>query len=166
MDIKEVKDLIKLISKSEVDEFVIEKDGFKLKIKKNSSLSNQIAEQLNPTVQQLSPIYLPQQNLIQSQPQQVEVKEEKIKEENEEKDEYHYITSPIVGTFYRAPSPTSDPFVEEGEHITKGQVLCIVEAMKVMNEVESDVSGTIVKILVENAEPVEYGDRLFAIKLD
>ncbi len=164
MEIKEIKNLIKLVSKSEVDELVIEKDGFKLKIKKNQ------ITQLNSSVQQISPLVIPQQNILQPQPQQSDLSTESAKEDEtklkEEIDDYHYITSPIVGTFYRAPSPTSDPFVKEGDHVTKGQVLCIVEAMKVMNEVESDVSGTIVKILVENAEPVEYGDKLFAIKLD
>jgi acetyl-CoA carboxylase biotin carboxyl carrier protein len=75
-----------------------------------------------------------------------------------------YVTSPFVGTFYRAPSPDSDPFVEVGDPISPGQVLCIVEAMKLMNEIEAEVAGTIVEILVENGKPVEYGDRLFRIQ--
>ena len=77
----------------------------------------------------------------------------------------HYITSPMVGTFYRAPSPTSPPFVDIGDAVKKGQTLCIVEAMKLMNEIESDVSGVVVDILVENGKPVEYGQKLFAIKV-
>ncbi|HQM75384.1 MAG TPA: acetyl-CoA carboxylase biotin carboxyl carrier protein, partial [Candidatus Saccharicenans sp.] len=76
----------------------------------------------------------------------------------------HYITSPMVGTFYRAPSPTSAPFVEIGDTVKKGQTLCIIEAMKLMNEIESDVSGVVTDILVENGKPVEYGQRLFVIK--
>ena len=76
---------------------------------------------------------------------------------------YHEIRSPIVGTFYRAPSPGAPPFVEKGDRVKKGQVLCIVEAMKVMNEIESDVDGTVVDILVENAQPVEYNQVLFLI---
>ncbi len=76
---------------------------------------------------------------------------------------YHEIRSPIVGTFYRAPSPGAPPFVEKGDRVKKGQVLCIVEAMKVMNEIESDVDGTVVDILVENAEPVEFNQVLFLI---
>lgn len=79
-----------------------------------------------------------------------------------EKD-YHAVRSPIVGTFYRAPSPGADPFVEVGDFVQKGQVLCIVEAMKVMNEIESPVDGKIVDILVQNGEPVEYGQVLFLI---
>lgn len=73
------------------------------------------------------------------------------------------ITSPIVGTFYRSPSPEADPYVEEGEIVKKGQVLCIVEAMKLMNEIESEVDGRVVKILVESAKPVEFGQSLFLI---
>jgi acetyl-CoA carboxylase biotin carboxyl carrier protein len=79
-------------------------------------------------------------------------------------DEGNYVTSPFVGTFYRSPSPDSDPFVEVGDDIAPGQVLCIVEAMKLMNEIEAEASGTIVEILVENGKPVEYGDRLFRIE--
>jgi acetyl-CoA carboxylase biotin carboxyl carrier protein len=76
----------------------------------------------------------------------------------------HILESPIVGTFYRSPSPDAEPFVEEGDRVKKGQILCIVEAMKLMNEIESDVDGTVVKILPENAQPVEFGEPLFAIK--
>ncbi len=75
-----------------------------------------------------------------------------------------YVTSPFVGTFYRSPSPDVDPFVEVGDRITPGQVLCIVEAMKLMNEIEAEVEGEIAEILVENGKPVEYGDRLFRIE--
>ncbi len=75
-----------------------------------------------------------------------------------------FITSPFVGTFYRASSPTSEPFVEVGRNILPGTVLCIVEAMKLMNEIESEVAGTILEILVENGKPVEYGDRLFKVR--
>jgi acetyl-CoA carboxylase biotin carboxyl carrier protein len=77
----------------------------------------------------------------------------------------HIITSPIVGTFYRSPNPESDSFVNPGDHITKGKVLCIVEAMKLMNEIESEVDGTIVKIYPQNGQPIEYGEKLFAIRL-
>jgi len=79
---------------------------------------------------------------------------------------YHIINSPIVGTFYAAPSPESDPYIEIGSHVSKGQTLCIVEAMKLMNEIESDIPGTVIKILVQNAQPVEYGQPLFYIKPD
>ena len=75
------------------------------------------------------------------------------------------ITSPIVGTFYRSPSPDADPYVEEGDYVRKGQVLCIVEAMKLMNEIQAEVSGEIVKIYVENGQPVEFGEPLFIIEI-
>ena len=76
----------------------------------------------------------------------------------------HTITSPIVGTFYRAPNPDADPYVKVGDFVERGQTLCIVEAMKLMNEIECDVSGTVVKVLPENAQPVEYGEQLFVIQ--
>jgi acetyl-CoA carboxylase biotin carboxyl carrier protein len=77
----------------------------------------------------------------------------------------HIITSPIVGTFYRSPNPEAGAFVNEGDRITKGKVLCIVEAMKLMNEIESDVEGAIVRIYPQNGQPIEYGEKLFAVKL-
>ncbi len=106
--------------------------------------------------------YIPQPTPI------VEIKEEiktipDIKEEAKQK--YHVIKSPLVGTFYRSPSPGAPPFVEEGDMVSKGQILCIIEALKVMNEIESDVNGKIAKILVENGQPVEYGQELFYIEV-
>ncbi len=77
----------------------------------------------------------------------------------------YYVTSPIVGTFYRASSPTASPFVSPGDYVKPGQTLCIIEAMKLMNEIESDVAGEVVKVLVENGTPVEYGERLFAVRV-
>ncbi len=79
-------------------------------------------------------------------------------------DDLHIIKSPIVGTFYSAPSPGAEPFVKVGDHVETGQVLCIIEAMKLMNEIESDVSGEVMRIFVENGQPVEYGEPLFAIR--
>jgi len=77
----------------------------------------------------------------------------------------HYVTSPIVGTFYRASTPSAAPFTSTGDFVKPGQTLCIIEAMKLMNEIESDVAGEIVKVLVENGTPVEYGERLFAVRI-
>jgi acetyl-CoA carboxylase biotin carboxyl carrier protein len=76
----------------------------------------------------------------------------------------HWVISPIVGTFYRAPNPDAEPYVKVGDIVREGQTLCIIEAMKLMNEIECDVAGTIVKVLPDNAQPVEYGERLFAIR--
>ena len=79
-------------------------------------------------------------------------------------DDLHYVVSPIVGTFYRAPNPDADPYAKVGDDVDSGKTLCIIEAMKLMNEIESDQSGTIVKVFPENAQPVEFGERLFAIR--
>jgi acetyl-CoA carboxylase biotin carboxyl carrier protein len=84
--------------------------------------------------------------------------------EEEAEDSWHLITSPIVGTFYRTPNPESDPFVAIGDHVNKGKVLCIIEAMKLMNEIEADADGMVVKVYPQNGQPVEYGEKLFALK--
>jgi acetyl-CoA carboxylase biotin carboxyl carrier protein len=101
--------------------------------------------------------------MVEPQPGQVAEPKSTAAEEPEEEN-LHFVTSPIVGTFYRAPSPDSDPYIKVGDFVEKGQVLCIVEAMKLMNEIESDASGTIVKVYQENAEPIEFGQRLFAVR--
>ena len=82
----------------------------------------------------------------------------------QEEEDLHFVSSPIVGTFYRAPNPDADPYVRVGDFVEQGKTLCIVEAMKLMNEIEADATGTIVKVLPENAQPVEYGEHLFAIR--
>lgn len=82
----------------------------------------------------------------------------------EEDEDLIYVTSPIVGTFYRAANPDAEPYIKVGDSVETGRTLCIVEAMKLMNEIESDVSGTIVKVIPDNAQPVEFGERLFAIR--
>jgi acetyl-CoA carboxylase biotin carboxyl carrier protein len=79
-------------------------------------------------------------------------------------DKLHWVASPIVGTFYRAPNPDADPYVKVGDFVEQGQTLCIVEAMKLMNEIEADATGTVVKVLPENEQPVEYGQRLFGVR--
>ena len=98
-------------------------------------------------------------------PSAPEAKASEKKAEEESDTGLHIITSPIVGTFYRAASPESPPFVNVGDRISKGKVLCIIEAMKLMNEIESDVDGVIAKIYPSNGQPVEYGEKLFAVKV-
>ena len=88
------------------------------------------------------------------------------KDESADEEQGHILTSPIVGTFYRAPSPEAEDYVKPGDRVEKGQVLCIVEAMKLMNEIESELSGVILEVLPENAQPVEFGEPLFSIKTD
>lgn len=84
--------------------------------------------------------------------------------EEETENSWHLVTAPIVGTFYRSPNPEAEPFVEVGDRVTKGRVLCIIEAMKLLNEIESDGEGVIVKVYPQNGQPVEYGEKLFALK--
>lgn len=155
MDLNLIKKLIKVVENSEVTEFSVQEGDLKIKISKNGS----------GMVQQVS---IPQQMQVAAPAAQApKVESTPATEETAAKDENLYeVKSPIVGTFYRAPAPDADPYVQVGDKVGVGTVLCIVEAMKLMNEIESDVSGTVVKILVENATPVEYNQPLFLIKRD
>lgn len=150
MDINLLKKLIKLVEQSDITEFSVQEGDLKVKISKNSKGSALVNVQpptlISPTVSQKPEI---ETSIVPS----VEVKSN-----------LHEIKSPIVGTFYRAPAPDADPYVKVGDVVSAGTVLCIVEAMKLMNEIESDVSGKIVKILVDNATPVEYNQPLFLIE--
>ncbi len=156
MELQDIFKLIDVVNNSKITEIEIEKEGFKLKIKKEKEL----------VVQQAVSQSLTSKASFQSElSKAVEGTSKEVPEEEEEFPPHlEVIRSPIVGTFYRAPSPDAPPYVEEGDVVEKGQVLCIVEAMKIMNEIESDVKGRIVKILVENAQPVEYGQPLFLIE--
>jgi acetyl-CoA carboxylase biotin carboxyl carrier protein len=164
MDLKLVKKLLDLISESEVDEVSIEEGDFKIKVKKTSDA---------PTSQAPLQYQIPQQpqSLQQpAQPQQPQPPTEATgsgrAEESESKPDGDVVKSPIVGTFYESPSPDTDPFVKAGDHVDAGDTLCIVEAMKIMNEIEAEFSGTVQKILVSDASPVEFEQPLFIIKKD
>ncbi|NOX65226.1 MAG: acetyl-CoA carboxylase biotin carboxyl carrier protein [Chlorobi bacterium] len=150
MDINLLKRLVKVVEQSNITEFSVQEGDLKIKISKNSkqSVNTVISQPINPVVQTAEP---------------VAAQEPKAKEE-EVNTNYHEIRSPIVGTFYRAPAPDADTYVQVGDIVSVGSVLCIVEAMKLMNEIESDADGKIVKILVENATPVEYNQPLFLIE--
>lgn len=141
MELEDLKELIEYLKETDITEISIEKDGIKVKIKREKILS---------------PMEIPMQKFGSLQ--------EKVTRETEEETRVITVTSPIVGTFYRASSPEADPFVEVGAKVKKGQVLCIVEAMKLMNEIESEVDGVVMKILVDNGQPVEYGEPLFLIE--
>ena len=161
MDLKLVKKLLDLISESEVDEVSIEEGDFKIKVKKTSEVSAQAPVQYQ----------IPQQPQAPQQPAQPQTEKsnqggsEKT-EKSQEKPDGEVVKSPIVGTYYEAPSPDSDPFLKVGDHVDAGQTLCIVEAMKIMNEIEAEFSGTVQKIMVSNASPVEFEQPLFVIKKD
>lgn len=155
MDLNLIKKLVKILETSEVTDIEIEENGTKIKVAKKVRIAQ--------PVQTLSAI--PSQAASVAVQQTVESKpvEKKSTEESTESN-LHTVRSPIVGTFYRAPAPDADPYVQVGDVVSVGTVLCIVEAMKLMNEIESDVNGKILKILVENGKPVEYNQPLFLIQ--
>lgn len=142
MELEDLKNLIELLKETDITELQLEKDGTKVKIKREKLLSSIEMSALKST----------------------SLHEKIVAETEEETQRLVTITSPIVGTFYRSISPETAPFVEVGLKVNKGQVLCIVEAMKLMNEIESDIDGVVVKVLVENGQPVEYGEPLFLIE--
>lgn len=167
MDLNYLKKLIKIVDESGVDEVEIEEEGSKIRIKKSSANKENIQTvfQYPTPIPQNIPPQVQYPVAPQQQPQTAQpTEEQKVTEEKKPEKKYHEIKSPIVGTFYRAPSPDSEPYVKVGDVVSVGQVLCIVEAMKLMNEIESDVNGRIVQILVENAQPVEYGQTMFLIE--
>ena len=158
MDIKEIQNLIKFVSKSGVEEVKIEREDFKITIKTKKNLPQQIVVDELP-----SKINIPTQTIV---PVSQEVLKEKSLDTDIPKteDSNHVIVkSPIIGTFYRKPSPDKPAFVEVGKNIAEGDVLCVIEAMKLFNEIESEVSGKIVKILVDDQSPVEFDQPLFLI---
>lgn len=159
MDLKLVKNILDLISESEVNEVSIEEGDFKIKVKKSGGV-----EQIAYT----QPIA--QQPAMPPQPQQAPAPTDSGSGDSQAAStpsaDGETVKSPIVGTFYEAPSPDEPPFVKEGDKVSKGQTLCIVEAMKIMNEIEAEFSGTVKKILASNAQPVEYDQPLFIIKKD
>ncbi|NOZ25292.1 MAG: acetyl-CoA carboxylase biotin carboxyl carrier protein [Nitrospirae bacterium] len=140
MNLDEIKALIDLLRDTDISEIEIEREGVKVRLRR---------EKLKPSVEVVE--------------QRVEVPAEPAAEA-EDTSHLVTVTSPIVGTFYSAPSPDAEPFVEVGSRVKVGQVLCIIEAMKLMNEIESEVEGTVVRILVENGQSVEYGEPLFLIE--
>ncbi len=159
MDLKLVKNLLDLISESDVNEVAIEEGDFKIKVKKTSDQAPQALHYQIPPQGQQPPANPPQP--VAQEPSKADSSADDTASADGD-----IVRSPIVGTFYEAPSPDSDPFVSVGDHIKEGETLCIVEAMKIMNEIEAEFSGTITKILVSDATPVEFDQPLFIIKKD
>ncbi len=155
MDYNLIKKLIKVVEQSDIAEFSIKEGDLKIKISKNGK--QQI---VNTVVSQP----MGQSNLVQPAVAQVESTQSETGASDSVNSNLHEVRSPIVGTFYRSPSPDSDAYVQVGDSVSDGSVLCIVEAMKLMNEIEADAGGKIVKILVENATAVEYNQPLFLIE--
>ena len=157
MDIKEIQNLIKFVQKSGVEEVKIERDDFKITIKTKSVAPQHIIVEDVP-----KPVSIPASQPITQAVQEVNT-QETTESVNLENDNQVVVKSPIIGTFYRKPSPDKPSFVEVGQSIAKGDVLCVIEAMKLFNEIESDFSGKIVKILVDDQSPVEFDQPLFII---
>jgi acetyl-CoA carboxylase biotin carboxyl carrier protein len=166
MDLKELKELIKLVTEKGITEFEIEREGFRLRICRPSEYPSFVAHPAPVVVQ--SPAAIAAQQPVMPMPPPVApatttpvAQQQTIAPELE----LHIIKSPIVGTFYRSPSPTSDPFVKIGDNVDQETVVCIIEAMKLMNEIHAEITGEVVKVFVENAQPVEYGQPLFGVKI-
>ena len=157
MDLDLIKKLVKIVDGSGVTDLEIEENGMKVKIAKKIR-SAQVVTATPVTVPSAQPV-------VQAGSAVAEETTKQKEEVDTTAANLHEIRSPIVGTFYRAPAPDAESYVQVGSDVSPGSVLCIVEAMKLMNEIESDVSGKIVKILVENGKPVEYNQPLFLIEL-
>jgi len=159
MNQKELKELIEFLIEKDIAEFELERGDVKVKIKRAGERTVVQARPEMPYVAVTVPQSGPPAVVASSGAAQPPVPVEPVAEEN-----LHIVKSPIVGTFYEAPSPGAPPFVKVGDTVELGQVLCIVEAMKLLNEIESDVAGEIVKKMGSNGQPIEYGQELFAIR--
>jgi acetyl-CoA carboxylase biotin carboxyl carrier protein len=162
MDLKSIQALIELVNNSNIGEVKLEQGNFKLSIRhKDYNPKGMVAVTTAPASSMSAPI-----SAAPATPAPTTAKEE-VAEEAAPKvaadTSYVTVKSPMIGTFYRSSSPDKDPFVKVGDRIEKGNVLCIIEAMKLFNEIESEISGTVVKVLVDNSSPVEYDQPLFLI---
>lgn len=154
MDIKQIQELVKLINKSNIGELSIEKNDFKITIKQKKEAAQNFVSSSSPQQSYQAPPPQTVQQITQSPKEEASAKEEN----------YLTIKSPMIGTFYRQAGPGKPIFVNVGDDITTGTVVCIIEAMKLFNEIESEVTGKIVKVLVEDASPVEFDQPLFLVE--
>jgi len=168
MDYKQIQELIKLISKTGIAEVSVETEEMKVKIKGSynpSSNQTMAAPQLvMPQAYQTPPVATSESNEVAKNESVAASSSGQAKETVEDTSNLITFKSPIVGTFYRASGPDKDPFVKVGDSVEEGSVMCIIEAMKLFNEIESEINGTIVKILVNDASPVEFDQPLFLIE--
>ena len=163
MNQKELKELIEFLIEKDIAEFELERGDVKLRVKRGGSSPE--VHYVQPAVSAVPMMQAPGMAAAAVASPTVAAATEAVstKVEAASEEDLFLVKSPIVGTYYEAPSPGSPPFVKVGDVVDAGQILCIIEAMKLMNEIESDVSGTVAKILVKNGQPVEYGQPLFAI---
>ncbi len=162
LKIQEIRELIKLIDKSSIDEFQYENDGEKIVLKKNETSVQQGYESADAPAAILAapPAQAAPEASVPAEAPQAPVTEKK------EDANLHKIESPMVGTFYASPSPENPAYVKTGDKVSKDSIVCIIEAMKLFNEIEAEVNGEIVEILVENGQLVEYGQPLFLVKAE
>ncbi|PLR84486.1 MULTISPECIES: acetyl-CoA carboxylase biotin carboxyl carrier protein [Bacillus] len=164
LKVQEIRELIKLVDHSSIDEFVFEQDGSKIKMKKNKAETTVVAQPINeiPVVETVKP----QQSALSEVNQETPAEEKPAAREEAapEATNLHKITSPMVGTFYQSSSPDTPAYVKVGSKVSNDSIVCIVEAMKLFNEIEAEVNGEIVEILVSDGQLVEYGQPLFLVK--
>ena len=144
MNIKEIQDIINFIKKTDLDDVSIETENYKIRVKKNNAEVTELKEK-------------------KKIPVKIENDEIKLTEESEIETNHITIKSPMIGTLYRSPNPESEPYINEGDTINVGQTICIIEAMKLFNEIESEFSGKVIKILIDDTSPVEFDQPLFII---
>ncbi len=160
MDLKQIKQIIDLMKRSELTEFAVEEEGFKLKICRAANGLPVVS-----TGYGSNPPHVPAES-ASTAPAAATTSPVGSKSDSAKDEEgVTYIKSPMVGTFYRAASPESKPFADSGTKVAENTVVCIIEAMKIMNEIQAETKGTVVEVLVENGQPVEYGQRLFKVKV-
>lgn len=162
MDLKLIKNILDMIAESDVNEVSLEEGDFKIKVKKQGEVQQVTYSQPAAAPQAPAQPAAPAQQQQSAAPQA----EANQSSGNDDQPDGDVVKSPIVGTFYEAPSPDSDAFVKVGDTVSKGDTLCIVEAMKIMNEIEAEFGGTVQKILVDDGTPVEFDQPLFIIKKD
>ncbi|HET8825571.1 MAG TPA: acetyl-CoA carboxylase biotin carboxyl carrier protein [Terriglobales bacterium] len=160
MNQKEIKELIEFLIEKDIAEFELERGDVKVRIKRAAPEPQQPVERIISVPTPVSAVHLPVAHAAVAGP----VHATEAPAAPEKKEDLHMVKSPMVGTYYESPSPGSPPFVKPGDTIELGQLLCIVEAMKLMNEIEADVAGEVVQCLVKNGQPIEYGQDLFAVR--
>jgi acetyl-CoA carboxylase biotin carboxyl carrier protein len=163
LDLKELKEILQILEDKEITEFELEEEGLKLRIRKSVSLP--ASQALAPAMTAPAPVHAPApvaQAPVAVLPVSSTTPAAAVAGQSQ--DDLFIVKSPIVGTFYRSPDPNSPMFVNVGDHVRVGQVLCIIEAMKLMNEIEAEIAGEVVRIHHENGQPVQYGEPIFSIR--
>jgi acetyl-CoA carboxylase biotin carboxyl carrier protein len=160
LDLKQIKQIIDLMTRSDLTDFEIEEEGLKIKIKRGSKDNGSGNGSAHPFVMMPA-----KTETVAAPAPAASAQAAAAPAAGGDEAGFAYVKSPMVGTFYRSPSPENPPFVDSGSKVEDKSVVCIIEAMKIMNEIQAEVKGTVVEVLVENGQPVEYGQRLFKIKL-